>query len=178
MSLLEREAQELTFDVLCQLLRCSPPSACQDSFAACDGVLALLSILQRRTSARFAALKALDHASQHRPANVAAAIGAGAIKEVFALLMHTLPRKERAQHQADMEGPSTHRPRPLRRRVALSRLTFPLCGAPAPEHALSIVVQWLLHASDDALLRLLRKFTVRTRSSLLCSSAGAAHCGR
>lgn len=132
-SMEEKELQESLFDVLCQLLRLSPPTQSHHSFAACDGVLALLAILQRQTGARFAALKALDHATQHQPDNIRTAIEAGGIKLLFALLTHSLSKRHRAQ-QADME-----------------------------EHTLAILVHCLLYSADTHLARLLHKFTVSSQ---------------
>ena len=103
-SLSEVELMESLFDVLCQLLRLSPPTASQASFASNDGVLALLAILDRRTSARFAAVKALDHASQHQPANIKEAIAHNGISHVFALLTHRVKGRKGAQVQTELEG--------------------------------------------------------------------------
>ena len=82
---------ESLFQLLCQLLSLSPPAACQLSFHRCDGVLALLAIISRKSGpARFAALRALSFASQHQPLNCQQAVDNGAIKLIFALLSHTV----------------------------------------------------------------------------------------
>ena len=161
-SLSEVELMESLFDVLCQLLRLSPPTSSQASFAASDGVLALLAILDRRTSARFAALKALDHASQHQPANVREAIAHNGISHVFALLTHRVKGRKGLRVQAEMEGHS------LARACALSTprsrpfhlLTSPHRRCCCAEHVLSILCQWMIASADTDLLRLLHKFTV------------------
>ena len=118
-------------DVLCQLLRLSPPTSSQASFAEADGVLALVALLSRPAAVRSAALKGLDFACLHQPRNVAAAIEGGGIKPVFALLTHRLAAKWGAAMQRDME-----------------------------EHCLSTLTQWLLYAHDADLLRVVAKFTV------------------
>ena len=90
-SQLDKEMMECLFQIVCQLLALSPPAACQQSFARCDGVVALLAVLSRRSGpARFAALRALSFASQHQPHNCEAAVEHGAIKLIFALLSHTV----------------------------------------------------------------------------------------
>ena len=90
-SQLDEEMMECSFQLLCLLLSLSPPAACQQSFQRCDGVLALLAVLSRRSGpARFAALRALSFASQHQPRNCEAAVDNGAVKIIFALLTHTV----------------------------------------------------------------------------------------